>query len=148
MTAADLRTENTTAAPNISLAELKARYKNVREPIVVALHLLLQDADIALDDAKAKANAHGVRITAASVSAAKRLLSRMDTAPLAPATAPAATTAPTRPARRPRAIEATQDAEALIKGVVAKLASQGNAEAERLRASIRRAVDLLNSALA
>jgi hypothetical protein len=148
MAAAEHAPEPTNNAAPASLAELKERYPSIREPIRVALHLLLQKPEISIDDAKAKAGAMGTRITAASINAARRLLERMDTAPSTPAAAPAATTAPTRPARRPRASEPAADAEALIRGVVAKLASQGNVEADRLRASIRRAVDLLNSALA
>jgi hypothetical protein len=147
MTASDPVNDTTAAAPNTSIAELKARYSNVREPILVALHILLQEPGISIENAKGAAKAYGVRITAASVAAARRLLERMERTPAAVA-APAAPTAATRPARRPRTTEATQDAEALIKGVVAKLASQGSVEAERLRASIRRAVELLNSALA
>jgi len=148
MTATDHEAKTTTTAPNISLDELKARYSNVREPIVVALHILLQEPSIPLEAAKETAKAYGVRITAASVAAAQRLISKMDAAPPAPAVAPAATTAPTRPARRPRAVEATADAEALIKGVVAKLQAQGGAEAERLRTLIRKAIEVLSSALA
>ena len=148
MTATDRVPESKTTTPNISLDELKSRYSNVREPIVVALHILLQEPSIPLEAAKETAKAYGVRITAASVAAAQRLISKMDAAPPAPAVAPAATTAPTRPARRPRAAEPTQDAEALIRGVVAKLRSQGNVEADRLRASIRKAIELLSAALA
>jgi hypothetical protein len=151
MTAADLRTENTTAAPNTSLAELKARYKNVREPILVALHLLLEDANISLEDAKLRAKELGVRVTAASVAGARRLLERMGTAPAAPAAVPAASTAstaPTMPSRRARGAEATPDDEALIRAVVGKVRAQGDAQAEKLRASIRRAIELLTTALA
>ena len=38
--------------------------------------------------------------------------------------------------------------EGLIRGVVAKLQAQGNADAKRLRNAIRRAIDLLSAALA
>jgi plasmid stabilization system protein ParE len=147
MTATAHEAETKNDIPNAPLAELKGRFPHVRTPILMALHILTQNPNIEIADAKAQANVHGVRITAASVTAAQRLMSKMEAALPALAAAPAATTAPTPPARRPRAIEATQDAEALIKGVVAKLANQGNAEAERLRASIRRAIDLLGAAL-
>jgi hypothetical protein len=148
MTATDPANNTMTATPNISVAELRLRYKHVREPILVALHLLLQDNEISIGDAKAKAGAMGTRITLASILAARRLMAKMDAAPPAPAAAPVATTAPTRPARRPRAPEAAQDTEALVRGVVAKVRAQEGAESERLRAAIRRAVELLNSALA
>jgi hypothetical protein len=149
MTVTDRPPASTTTKPNLSIDELKARFSNVREPIVVALHILLQEADITIENAKEAAKAYGVRITRASVAAAQRLKERMDTAPAMPA-APtdAAPATPTRPARRPRAAEPNQDAEGLVRGLVAKLQAQGNADAERLRNAIRRAVDLLNAALA
>ena len=59
-------------------AHLEVRYPKVREPILVALHILTQNPDISLDDAKAQAALHGTRITAASVAGARRLLSRQD----------------------------------------------------------------------
>jgi hypothetical protein len=49
------------------------------------------------------------------------------------------------PARRPRAPARELDAEALIRNVVGKLQADGNAEAERLRAAIRKAVAMLNA---
>ena len=60
------------------LDELKIRYPKVREPIVAALAVLMQNPGIDVDHAKAVAAANGVRITAASVSAAQRLLARQD----------------------------------------------------------------------
>ena len=146
MTATDRAPETKTPAPSISLDDLKSRFSNVRQPILVAAHILIQEPSISLEDAKEAAKSYGVRITAASVSAARRVLERMHDAPAAPATP--APMAPTRPARRPRAAEPHQDAEALIRGVVAKLQNQGNVEAEKLRATIRRAVEILAGALA
>jgi hypothetical protein len=144
MTATDHEEKTTTTAPKLSLEDLKTRFSNVREPILVALHILLQEPSIPLETAKETAKAYGVRITAASVAAARRLLERMDTEPPAPAaTAPAP-----RPARRSRVAEPAQGAEDLIRGVVAKLQAQGSVEADRLRASIRKAIDLLTAALA
>ena len=137
---------------SLQLAQLKARYKHVRPPILVALNLLLHDQHIALDDAKAQANLHGVRITAASMNAARTLLSRMD-APAVPASpAPAAATTsrpaatPPRTARKPRAAE-QPDVEAVVRSFVAKLQTQGSAEAERLRDAMRKAVAVLQAAV-
>lgn len=152
----DTATEPVLAPTNDSwtqqLTQLKARYKHVREPVLVALNILLHDKDISLDDAKAQANLHGVRITAASVNAARTLLSRMD-APLTAMRAPTAATpavpapVPTRAPRRPRAAEPAIDAETLIRGVVAKIQGQGSAEAERLREGIRKAIAALQATL-
>jgi hypothetical protein len=146
MTATDRVPESKATTPNISLDELKSRYPNVREPIVVALHILLQEPEISIEKAKEAAKSYGVRITAASVAGARRLLERMDTAPAAPATA--GPTPATRPARRPRAAEPNQDAEGLVRGLVAKLKAAGDLDAERLRNAMRRAIDLLTAALA
>ena len=150
MTATEAEPKPTTDTWTQQLAQLKARYKHVRPPILAALNILLQNANISIDDAKAQAAVHGVKITAASVNAAKTLLSRID-APTA-ATAPATTTTPTtaaptpkRAPRRPRAVDAPLNAEALIKNVVAKLQTQNAAEADRLRDGIRRAIGVLQS---
>ena len=127
------------------LAQLKARYKHVREPVLVSLNILMHDQNIAIEDAKAQASLHGVRITAASVNAARTLLSRMDSPVVATPTAKAEPTAPVRAARRLRAEPV--DAEALVRGFVAKLKGQGNAEAERLREGIRKAIAVLQATL-
>lgn len=135
------------------IEQLRARYRHVRPPILAALNVLLHDKNISVHDAKAQASLHGVKITAASVSAAQRLLSRMDDAPTAPtmATAPAlargATAAPTRPTRRVRAPEPAVDAEALIRQVVGRIQSQGNAETEKLREAVRKAITVLQAAV-
>jgi isoaspartyl peptidase/L-asparaginase-like protein (Ntn-hydrolase superfamily) len=102
------------------LAALKTRYPKVREPILVALNILLENPNVSLDDAKQVAAEHGARITAASVSAAQRLLSRQNMVPAADAT-PASTSTtrkpmPPRPARRVRAGDVSGiDAEVLIR---------------------------------
>ena len=126
-------------------AELKARYPKVREPILVALHIITQNPEISLDDAKAQAAVHGTRITAASVSAAKRLLSRQDNATVTPTHT---TPAPRKPAaRRPRASSAPTDVESMIRQVAGKIRAEGDAEAERLRVAMRKAIDLLTEAV-
>ena len=131
------------------LAQLRARYKHVREPILVALNILLHDENVALEDAKARAAMRGAKITAASVNAAQRLLARQDepreaTATTDAATAPSKTAGSVRPARAP---QPAPNAEALIRDVVQKLQGQGNAEAERLRAAMRKAMAVLQAAV-
>ena len=132
---------------------LQARYPKVRKPIVMALHILTQNPSISLDDAKARAEMSGIRITAASVTAAQRLLSRQDVPTSASsdtkAEVPARKDGPApRRTRGPRTAEAPLDVEDLIRGTVAKLQAKGNAEAERLREAIRRAVAVLQAAIA
>jgi hypothetical protein len=133
------------------LADLKARYPKVREPILVALHILAQNPGVGIDDAKAQAALRGVRITAASLNAAQRLLSRQDGAPAVAATPARArrngAVAATKPQpRRPRAAKPDLNAEALIRGVVSKIQDQGNAETERLRDAMRKAIAVLEAA--
>ena len=130
------------------LAQLKARHKHVHEPILVALNILLHNQNIALEDAKAQATLHGVKITAASMNAAQKLLpaTPATSAPTTPDAAPAPT-ATTRPTRRVRAPEPAMDAEALIRGVVSKLQSQGSADAQRLRDAMRKAIAVLEAAV-
>ncbi len=149
MTTAETVNEPATKIWNQQLAELHARFRHVRPAILAALCVLQQDPDVSVDDAKARAASHGVKITAASINAAQRLLARQDTAPAAgPAEDPTiATPKPTRE-RRPRANDGAVDAEALVRSVVDKLQGQSNAQAERLRAAIRRAIDLLQAAVA
>ena len=123
---------------NQQLAELQARYKHVRPAILAALNVLQADPDISVDAAKARAAVHGVSITAASVNAAQRLLSRQHAAaPELSGTAPAATPAEkAKRERRPRAGDTGFDAEALIRQVVGKLQNRGNAETQRLRTAM------------
>jgi hypothetical protein len=82
---------------------------------------------------------------AASLNGARTLLAKMD----APATVapPAATSSTTREPRRPRPADKGIDAEALVRGFVAKLQTQGSAEAERLREAMRRAIAVLQAAV-
>jgi len=126
------------------LEQLRARYRHVRPPILAALNVLMHNENISNDEAKAQAALHGVKITAASISAAQRLLSRQDGVPATPAPTPAAP-APRRPARRAQPTGIPFDAEALIRATVAKLNAQGDAAAQRVRDGIRKAIAVLES---
>lgn len=127
------------------LDQLKDRYKHVRQPILVALNILLHDQNIAIDDAKAQAQLHGVRITAASMNAARTLLSRMDAPPTPSATTPAA--APARRPRRERRQTEPLDVEGSIMHFVEKLRGESGAEAQRMREAVRQAVAILQAAI-
>ena len=54
---------------------LRRRFPGARDTILFSIHLMQMDSDVSIDDAKAHAAMHGLRITAASLNAAKRLLS-------------------------------------------------------------------------
>jgi hypothetical protein len=125
--------------------QLEARYRHVRKPIVAALNVLLHDQNATLEDAKAQAAARGIRITAASLNGARTLLAKMDAPATAAATA--ATSSATRAPRRQRPADKGVDAEALVRGFVAKLQGHGNAEAEGLREAMRRAIAVLHAAI-
>lgn len=127
------------------LEQLRSRYKHVPPPVLAALNILIHDQNISIDDAKAQASLHGVRITAASVTAARTLWSRMGAPTTPAATKPVA--APARQPRRQRATQAPVDAEALVRGFVAKLQNEGNAETERMREALRKAIAVLQVAV-
>jgi len=142
----------TTPTKTDAFEALQARYPKVRKPIVMALHILTQDPNVSLDDAKARAEVHGIRITAASVSAAQRLLSRQDgdDAPKpaartqAKAAAPAATVARTPRTRPTKEV----NAEAMITSIVDKIRSEASADAERIRVAVRKAIAVLQAVVA
>jgi hypothetical protein len=144
----------TETAPSVDpwtaqLEQLRARYKHLRPAVLAALTALVLDPNISLEDAKSQIAIRGFRITAASMSAARTVLSRMDSTAL-----PAAVTSkitipsvPKTPVRRPRATGIPFDLETLVRGVVTKVQGQGNAEAERLREAMRKAIAVLQAAI-
>ncbi len=125
--------------------ELRTRYPRVRESILVALHILTQNPDIALDDAKAQASLRGTRITAASIAAARRLLSPPDERAIQQTPAPSVAQ---RRSPRARRADAEVDVEALVRTTLSEIEAQGAAEAERLRAAIKKAIAVLQEAIA
>ena len=130
------------------LAAQKARFPNVKDSILFAIAALQDNPDIAIDDLKALASQQGIRVTAASVNAAKRLLDPEHTT--TPVVAPAGLNpvhARERLARRVRAADAPLDANALIQDVVAKIQAHGNAEVERMREAVRKAITALEAAV-
>ena len=150
MTAIDLIPEPTTTQPWTDLfEELKTRYPKVREPVLAALAVLMQDPDIDVEHAKAVAAANGFRITAASIAGAQRLLSRQGaTTEIAPPKdKPAKAVAKARPGRPARRPEANLDVEALIRATAERIQTQGNVEADRLRDGIRKAIGALQAVL-
>jgi len=146
-------TDTTTAADapapttewNAALQALRARYPKIRQPILVALHILMQDPAIDLADVKAQGALHGTRITAATVSAAQRLLSRQDDP--AAATGSTVTRPPAARVRRVAKADTPLDIEELIRGTVAKVSAKGAVDAERLRTAMRKAIDVLSAAV-
>ena len=134
---------------NAQFAALKTRFPKVRDTILFAFYLLQSDPDIVLDDLKARAKLHGIRVTASSVTAAQRLLARTSATNGAAAGSAAANSAPPKPrgTRQRRATKAPLDVESLIRMTVSKVQDQGAVEAERLREAIRKAVAVLQTAI-
>ena len=154
MTETELAPARSTATTtwNAAFAALKARFPKAKDSIAFCIHALQANPDIALDDLKAQALMHGIRITGASVTAAQKLMSgttkpKAPTTAAAPAVARATADAPARPARHARSTGAAPDPTAMIQQVVAKLQQQSGAEAERLREAIRKAVGVLRAAV-
>jgi hypothetical protein len=86
-------TENNPWAEN--LAAQKTRFPNAKDSILFAIAALQDNPDIPIDDLKTLASQQGIRVTAASVNAAKRLLDPEN------ATAPVVAPAGLNPAPRP-----------------------------------------------
>jgi hypothetical protein len=123
---------------------LKNRFAGKKDSILFCIHALQATPEIKIEDAKQQAATHGIRVTAASLNAAKTLLDpKGNTA--APRPRPAAQGHAGRP-QRPRANDV--DAEALIRGVVEKIEQQGNVLAERLKATVRKAIAMLEAVVA
>ena len=132
---------------NQQLAELQARFKHIRPASIAALCVMQQDPDVSVDDAKARAAARGIKITIASLNAARRLFERQDGAPAAETPARDVTPATTRKRQRRASTAANGGShENLIRGLVTKLEAQANAEAERLRGAMRKAIEVLQHA--
>ncbi|MFQ5473305.1 MAG: hypothetical protein ACE5FA_10535 [Dehalococcoidia bacterium] len=149
MTETEIPTEaNPTDDWDTQFAGLQTRFPKVKDTILLAFHVLQQDPDIALDDLKARAKLHGLRVTAATVSAARRLLDRNPATDGAVATAQRKEAkAKPRNTRQRRATQAPVDVEALVRRTVAKIEDQAGAEAERLRAAMRKAIAVLEGAV-
>ncbi|MDP9133497.1 MAG: hypothetical protein M3N56_01565, partial [Actinomycetota bacterium] len=147
----DLAAEPLPAAASDSwtdqLNQLKAKYRNVRPAILAALTVLLHNESVTLEDAKAQAAARGFRITAASINGARTLLEKMDAPPTAAATPTLTVPAVPRAPRRPRAAQAPLDAEAMIRSLVDRMQGEKNAEVERLRDALRKAIAVLQAAV-
>jgi hypothetical protein len=139
-------TENNPWAEN--LAAQKARFPNAKDSILFAIAALQDNPGIPIDDLKTLASQQGIRVTAASVNAAKRLIDPENaTTPVGAAAGLDSAPARERLTRRVRAADAPMDANALIQDVVAKIQAQGNAEVERMREAVRKAISALEAAV-
>lgn len=144
MTAPVSPTHNNTWDAQFAL--LKARFPKAKDSIVFCIHAMQTNPGITIDDLKAQAAMHGIRVTAASASAANKMLAEQSGARVATTVMPLAV--PTSPRqRRVPANSGPLDVEGLIRATVGKLQEQGNSEAERLRGAVRRAIAVLEAAI-
>ncbi|MEO5617281.1 MAG: hypothetical protein ABIS67_05890, partial [Candidatus Eisenbacteria bacterium] len=146
------QTISATSAWDQEFANLKSRFPKAKDSIVFCLHVLQQNPDIEVDDLKARADMHGVRVTAASVAAARRLLVPTTVAAPTPGIAKITIVSPTapkigtalQPSRRGAHSAEAVGAEALVRSIVGRMQEQSSAEAVRLREAIRKAIAVLN----
>ena len=144
------------------LARLRARFPKANASVLICIHALQQEVDVSLDDMRARAALHGIRVTAASLMAGRRALG------LSPPSAVrvrevevvdgASTTngevdhaelpvAEERPmARRRRAPAGGSRADDLERALREFMAT-ADEERERLREAVRRVVEVVDDAL-
>lgn len=137
---------------DLAFARLRERFPKVKDTILFCVHAL-QSGDPDLGDLKAQAQMHGLRITAASLNAARELLqpgsrpARRRAAPAAIAPSPV----PAPPAARARRKQpsATDDAEieALIRALVAKVQARSAARIAELEGALRTSLAILDDAM-
>jgi hypothetical protein len=131
------------------LEALSRRYPGQKHSVLFCIYKLQQKPDVALRDFRAEAELHGIPVGGRTLHAAKELLG-LNKPPPAAAGAPAPETPATATQRRrQRASESgTGDSiENKVLAAVRQIQSNAGAEAEQLRAAIRRAIALLQQAL-
>ncbi len=135
-------TEPSTAAPaswDVEFHRLRARFPRVKDSILFCVHALQQADNVALDDLKAQAQMHRIRVTGASLTAAWRQLQKRDPAASGP---PAA-----RPVPKPRPTETATDLEQMLRQVIGRAHGDADAEVARLKAAVRKTIAALRAAL-
>lgn len=143
-----------------AFAALKARFPKAQDSVVFAIYTFQNSPDIALDDLKARAQMHGLRVTGQTINAARSLMmGRTPTpkpqpriAPLPVETTPAPTRIqlPEEPRRAPRKTRERKphvDVADLVLQAVTKLQQDSGSEAARLKEAIRQAVAVLQAAV-
>src|SRR5262245_19379012 len=136
---------------------LRNRFPGVKDTILFCVHALQHGSVVDLEALKAQAVMYGLRITGASLNAARRVLDP-SAAPRprrrAERVAAAATEAAPAPARvaapRSRAVPPGSQAEveAMIRALVAKVQADTDARLQRLRGAVDEALRILRDVLA
>ena len=140
---------------------LRARFPTANEGVLFCIHKLQQNPDVRLRDFKHEAALHRVPMSGRSFHSARVLLGLE--APLAPR-ARTESVAPRPPALRPpvasrasaepvpapaaRVPRPDADVESPVIAALKRFQAESAAESERLRAAVRRAIEIIDAALA
>jgi len=133
------------ASWDVEFHRLRARFPRAKDSILFCIHALQSNEGIALDDLKAQASMHRIRVTGASVTAARLQMRRG-----VPGARPSSETAPEvrEPrAKRPELVDATNDPGELVQRLVEQMQLKAEVEALRLRQAIRSVIAVLREAL-
>ncbi|MFN3242947.1 MAG: hypothetical protein ACE37K_15715 [Planctomycetota bacterium] len=106
--------------------ELEPRFPGIKDSVLCCIHCLEADRDMTLEAMKQRANGFGLRVTAASANAARRLLDE-------------------KPEKSGGVRGIKPDA--LIKSIAAQIERHRNGEVERLKTALRKSIQMLQAAL-
>lgn len=127
---------------------LRARFPGTKDTILFCVQALMQGVHVAIDDLKAQAQMHGLRITAASLNAANKLLSpqpKKVAAKVGHASAAAPLTS--RGQRLPGSAPMAAGVEGLIRQVVELVQRQSDVRAATMQKAIKDALRIIDEAL-
>lgn len=137
---------------------LRSRFPGVKDTILFCVHALQHGSDVDLESLKAQAAMYGLRITAASLNAARRVLDpdaaprqRRRAEPVPEAAADAVPPAAREVAPRSRARTVPPggpvEVEAMIRNIVAQAHAEADARLQRLRDAVTEALRILREVL-
>jgi len=137
---------------------LRKRFPGVRDTILFCVHALQNGSEVHLEALKAQAAMYGLRITGASLNAARRVLNpesvprqrrraQQPAAPPGAAPVPAHVAAPRQRGRGGVPEQAQAEVEVMIRAVVAKVQAHADARLQRLRDAVDEALRILREVL-
>ena len=129
------------------LETLSRRYPGQKNSVLFCIYKLQQNPDVTLRDFRAEAELHGIPVGGRTLHSAKGLLGLLKAASPAPPAEAAATATQRRRQRASEADSASDSIENKVLAAVRQIQSTAGAEAEQLRAAIRRAIAILQQAL-
>ncbi len=127
-----------TSAWDTQFARLRERFRGVKDTILFCVHAIQSGADADIDDLKAQAQLHGLRITGASLNAARRLILGGDARPATRTIAPSQA-AP----RRARQIEGRS--QPMVAGALSQ--EESNKKLAAMRGAMEEALSIIDDVL-